>query len=397
MINQIKTTLLFFGLTLGIGLFFQNCGQESGSQLVNADYASESGDVVDAGFQNSNTMQEKLDANCVNNKHDLCAYYKNPIVGNSAQSHPTIAVRFPLLTTGELNDSSVMVMPFEGQILNVKSQAVNRDLTTAEGVSHLSQVYAFYWFHKNINLLRSYGAGHLLKDKLYIATESPATGFAAEKQVVMVGKNPKGVSLALDGSVVINLLGEAVVDQATGGKVNRQASVAKHRSCSSVTSGSSKAQECCSSLNGCSRAISAGLADFLVSLHFSNAPGIGEFVDYVQTGLTRCGISRNPDLTRSVASADFYNSCNSFGSQGHIYSMGSLYNSMWRTVFYQTLRSGQQESLKQLYFKLLPLLDGEDDFLTVHAKIKTLDSQISKGSLAAMFAQELTRRGYTVP
>lgn len=110
-----------------------------------------------------------------------------------------------------------------------------------------------------------------------------------------------------------------------------------------------------------------------------------------ERGAVRCGIQRHPVIVESLSAQSFYDACTKM--KGNMYTMGSLYNSIWYNAYQEAVRLNKQDDFIKLYFEVLAVIDGNDDFLTMHEKIQRIDAEKFQGQFSGIFAAELVARG----
>jgi hypothetical protein len=384
---------------LALPFMFQNCGQAfeglpslGGSTDMNSVYGQ--------------SLSEVDDSNCLQNPNvDACVYYKSPIVmlgatidyanlRPSLEALQTRAVKLAMPIEQLRETNTLTVMNSNGVSLSTDPQSRLKFSFSAQDPSMSAQVMTHFWFQKTLQVLAKSGYANSLHGKdLKVIVDAPATGWASNKNMIALGRTSRNDQVSLDGSVFVHLLGEALIHHETAGQV-AAIDPAKHRTCYSerdrlVT------YECCTSANGCTKAITVGMSDFLNSIVFPERPAVGEFTSRSPAGANRCGVARDPiaNLDRTFATA--YAACADFPAEGHIYTLGAVLASSFYSV-HVNLPAEQSAGFVRLYFDSLKQIRGNDDFLTFFEKVLAIDEAKYQGLYSPLLRAELVRRGLTL-
>ena len=174
------------------------------------------------------------------------------------------------------------------------------------------------------------------------------------------------------------------------------------------TLGSSK---CCSSADGCFKAISEGQSDFYALMMFPDLPLELSLEEYIYTlienqelespildNLNNCDILRDPRANKNLKAEKAFN-CSGMPTQdesqkGEIHDMGALYASIWWEIYNHPEVS--KKDIATLFSAHLPLVSYDDNFKTVATKIinkaRDLFDESREERYACIISQEFTKR-----
>ena len=381
-------------LTLAV---FQNCG--------------EGFKAIDRGFDNlsSSTSLQSLslnsgeaffDSSCMDSDvYNACVHYKNPtthdtVFEGSVGSGPpnNLGVALPTLDdSGYLQNSSFQVTPLSGGRAYSQSGHFKYNSNEMPGAS--DQVMAYFWAQEFFLFLDSLDPSQnpLRGSNLIIQTEAPYNGWSLDTRTIYLQSDGTNPSLASDGTVIIHFMAEASMGLATNGSIYDLSGTTKHNDCGFFDE-AIYINACCTSNLGCSSAVTAGISDYWASRIFQDYPLVGEMADQTNALRNSCGISRDPSLNGNLSSNQAYSACQPSGSQGNVSTMGALFTSiLWETR--QRLSGNTQQNLDQVVLRLLPLIESDDDFVTILAKIQTIDNSVSGGQVYTAIQREYQQRG----
>lgn len=384
-----------------IAVIFQNCGRF---------HSLPSTSELDSASMRSSVDDGAYDSNCLANPaYDACIFMKSPLwqKGGSVSvadlnaaplsNFQTFGIVLPTrarsavrLDTSSIHIVSVLKPGFDGGWKVVWSN---------ENHSIIAHLMAYHWSQAVMEYFRAAGASSYIEDNgLTIDTEAAVTGFSSTNKTIYLQAGAGVSAHALDASVLVHLMGEAALDFASQGKIYDLAQDTRHVDCGSPGE-PVYAGDCCASEIGCSKALSAGLSDYLVSVifeKFENATAVGDGVSMDPAGVPICGsMNRNPSLLARVRASEAYNACAGEGRAGQVFAMGSFYSSIWWSVrrVVTQMNPNHLGDLDRLYVQLLARLDGADDFRTALGKLIQLDQQIFQSKFSALFQEEYLRRG----
>jgi len=150
-----------------------------------------------------------------------------------------------------------------------------------ENYSIIAHLMSYHWSQAVMEHFRAAGASSYIEDNgLTIDTEAVVTGFSSANKTIYLQAGTEASAPALDASVLVHLMGEAALYFASQGKIYDLARDTRHVDCG-TPGGPVYAGDCCASEIGCSKALSAGLSDYLVSVifeSFENATAVGDGV-----------------------------------------------------------------------------------------------------------------------
>ncbi len=386
--------ILLAVMLISSSLFFQNCGNQF---------------AVNEDMQSLFKANDKIDANCLDSsEYDACIFYKSPVVhkGDVLAVNERWETELPKwqhygvtlprsLSSSYFTNGTIEVLSEQrigAQEVENYQVAYSKDNQVA-----ISEAMSYYWGSTLINHFRkTAGYTYLDNKNVRIVPDSSITGFSSETNTIYLGETEQtsGLSVSFDASVLMHLMGEANIYHATNGAVYDLSVDDKHLDCG-ITGFEVYKKDCCASRFGCSKAVTSGLSDYLVSVVFPSFPAIGEALSNSVYGIEFCDINRNPDRNRVLNVKQAYGACADDGRPGQVYAMGSFYASIWysvRTKVFEADGARGIRDLDRLYMELLKELTPDDDFLTVLDKIRTVDASISEGWLTSFFEVEYQSR-----
>jgi hypothetical protein len=227
-----------------------------------------------------------------------------------------------------------------------------------------------------------------------VAVNAAQTGWLPAQNKITLQRDASGNQLALEAGFVVHMLGQANIHHASNGQINDLGLDTNHVDCG-LNNGAVFQNDCCVSVNGCSRAIQMGAADYLVALIFPENPTLGETWVNRSSGLDYCGFSRDLRGHQSSTAQQAFGACAARGASGQIFTMGTLYASIWFEIR-KTVKVAlplRLNDFDRLYMLHLAELQGQDTFLTTINKIKSIDAAQFGTAFSSYFDAEAARRG----
>ena len=291
-------------------------------------------------------------------------------------------------TSGRLQNDTFLVLSYTGQQVQTTRCPLRFNYESDQG-SSLSQVTSYYYSSLARQFSEERGLS-LLGGGTYIINQAPITGWSSRDNTIYLGLDSKtGHDSGLDGSLLLNLIGEANIYYASRGAIYR-GTREHHRDCRG------KREMCCVSDRGCSKALSIGLSQYFSSQFFREAPSLGETYSNDLGGLEDCGISRDLNRSQRVSMAEAFSACGgASGAAGYVYPMATVYASVWWSVRRRVVESKPQEleSFQVFYLEHLESLTGEFRFEEALEAILELDSRKFNSQFSSYFRDEFVRRG----
>ncbi|MCB0365326.1 MAG: hypothetical protein H6624_03195 [Bdellovibrionaceae bacterium] len=380
--------VLLATIGLSLPLVFQNCGE--GFSVRGFDTVTMAYGGV---FRKDCLEREDVDS---------CLYFKNPV---SQKGQPVaademaglqlLAVQLKDLDgSGYLKNDSFEVYSAQHGRAQAGDQSwrFRYGTTGAEG---LPQVMAYYWAQTSLAEIenRLNGPSALAGKNLSIITEAGYTGFSVAESKIFLAQGSRQVdNAAWSADVLIHLLMEAHIYYSSAGAAYDLTGDTNHQDCG-PQDGPVFQLECCTSQNGCSRALTAGLADFWVARMFPDAPTLGESLSQNVNGLTHCGQSRHLEYMAGMTAAAAYGACDSVGYPGQVYTMGSLMASIWFEIWKEARAADSAWEVEALFLESQKYITGQDDFVSFLGKIRQADGRMFNGKWSARFEAEFAKRG----
>lgn len=343
---------------------------------------------------------DKLDANCLNSSEfDTCLFQKSP----TAQTQQTYSssdleslgsVRhFGVKLTG-LNHSGRLENPH----LEIKTRSgipVEVDQPSHLKPSdlsgpHLGQLMAYYWLNRAVEFYQAQVDGFAAQSRrIKVIVDDEVAGYNPSTNTIHLAVGAGRLPMAFDASVMIHFLGQANVYWATEGRINDFRQDQSHRSCEGDPRG------CCTSIQGCSRALSYGSADYLAATMFPDSPELAETWSRNRNGQSLCGISRSLEAVRLLSLSQMYRACESSALEGKAQLMGLIYASIWWEVRREVKKNnpGEVPYIDQLHMEHLKALNGASDFTTALNAIREADQRLFSGRYIQLFQTEFRQRG----
>lgn len=192
---------------------------------------------------------------------------------------------------------------------------------------------------------------------------APVLGWSSSVKTLFLSKDIANLrkNSALDASTITHLTTEAVIDFLSSGNIYNLNGDTNHQDCG-ANSGPFLKNDCCRSKNGCSKAISAGIADYVNAMIFPNSPMLGDFISADLEGSKSCSLSRNPTKNRSLTFQQAYDSCASSGRTGQFYDMGAVLSSALVEISAQ-LTSEEKKEFLLVLLSAVQQLKGSHHFI----------------------------------
>ncbi len=372
---------------------FQNCGKNFQAMRVTG--------------QADSLSVEDLDPVCMDGSSDACLYLKSIVAqtrmpaGALTADQMGAAQQLPVslkdITTDSLLKNQSFIVFEKGSSSPLAADANGKwrySYSSPQGPSKLEQLMSFYWanFAASNAFLRT-GAFYAQDKQIKIITGDSYFGWApAKNQIHLIGTDAK--KMALDASLVVYFLGLANLDYATGGKINSFSKPNLH-----VTCGAQQKMDCCSTKNGCSRAIASGQADYFVAMTFPKLSAVADGWSDKIAGHSICNssLARDPAaLPQEITSEQVFSLCSTQSQAGDIHAMGALYSAIWWDVR-QSAEEAKSAEVDSLFMMHLKVLDGDDDFISVQSKILAIDRASFAGRYRTAFESAFRRRGLLDP
>lgn len=399
-----KKTLLPLAALLIVVVSFQNCGK--GFQTLTESEESLSSLSFDVLY--STKFKEAKDDQCLGNGGvDACVYFKNPTEATASTSNdPTwidklqgsqkTAVQLALTPEDLHKSGTLTVMDSNGIRLSTHPTQKLRFGAVTGGLPALKQIMIHYWFQKTMSLLGQMKLSkYLHATGLKVIIDAPVTGWVSERNVIVLGEHNAN-SIALDGSIFVQLLGEAMIYHATQGRLLNP-DPSRHKACFSEKN-KLVSNECCTSINGCSKALTIGISDYLSSMIFYNSPALGDFVTQNGEGIHRCGISRNPIKNQSTTFQDAYNACDKLPALGHMYTLGSVFSaSLFHAYKEINTDPVAGQSFQTWIFDVSSQITNEDDFISFYKKLESREPGNYNRAFSKALRNQLNQRGLNIP
>lgn len=344
---------------------------------------------------------DKIDENCATSPaYSMCIFMKDPV---SQAQEPFADPNSPLVNerrifgvkltgvdgSGRLQNSSIEVHSLDGTNVNIHELESYKTKAIDDGSNFAEQQMAYYWANRTIEYLGARtGKFYARNQQIKIFVDDRTYGWRPATKSIHLKRTQLSKSMALNGGFIVHLLGQANLSIATNGEINNLTGSNKHKACGTSKYG------CCLEWVGCSQAIAAGAADYLVAIMFPDDPGLGEFWNNSLDGAKACTQSRNLKFMSSITAQVANQVCASSGQTGEVHALGSVYASIWWEVRNKAEeeRPGSSREVDTLYMEHLARLSGSDDFLTALSKIEELDAEMFGSRYSSKFRDEYQRR-----
>jgi hypothetical protein len=393
--------LLIPVLAICAGLFgFQNCGQFS----VSSDLASQTLIFNSSGGAELKPETDRLDSNClVKSEYDACLFVKNPVAqrqqafSGAIQSADIDAIQIygvkltSLSSSGLLENHTIRIESASSPAAT-PSPARASNLKTAAGsdsTGRISQTMAYYWMTRAMEYIEARTGVWPAKGKaIRVITDDTIAGWSPRSNSIHLKAPDSGLPMAWSGELAVHFLGLASLHHATGGAIAEHSSLT-HRDCGLRAGG------CCSSPDGCSRAIASGVGDYFALMIFPDQPTLGETWANRAEGLGFCNLTRKMSDARTRTAQEAHAACNSMGGAGEVSTMGTIYASIWweARASASTLSMSGASDIDTLFMRHLAELRGTDTFSSALGKILEIEQSLYKGRYKSLFTQQFQARG----
>lgn len=376
-------------------VLFQNCtpfeidpSKLGGSMLQ---FSSSGGGVLQPAT-------DKYDTDCMSSsEYDACIVRKNPqsskaerALASAAPNSTTLIYGVKLTgvsSTGFLENSTISVDTVLGSRVSTFTNSLKFPI---DDPSHGDdQVLAYYWINRAAEYLHARTGVLPAKDKgIKVFVQDSFGGFAPRSNSIHLRRD--GMSSSAEFGLYY--FGLANLHHATGGAANQIANSNKHRLCDGKEAG------CCTSANGCARAIASGVGDYFVAVMFPDRPIVGEELAQNSQGLVRCMIRRNLQTIGSITAQAVHDACPAVADRGDVTLLGSVYASIWWRVRTQAANrdANGERDIDTLFMHHLAEIRGSDDFKTLLPKIKSIDARLFNGRYSSLFEAEFATRGLSL-
>lgn len=390
--NQLQRTLMFVSSMAVSAVLFQNCTP------FEIDPNKIRGSIYEFGSSGGGELQpasDKYDTGCMSSSaYDSCIVRKNPQSSKAERSLSSAApaataqiygVKLTgVLSTGFLENNTISVDTVIGSRVSTYTNTLKFQIDDA---SHgHDQVLAYYWINRAAEYLHARTGVLPAKDKgIKVFVQDSFGGFAPRSNSIHLRRD--GMSSSAEFGIYY--FGLANLHHASDGAAGDIANSNKHRLCDGKEAG------CCTSSNGCARAIASGVGDYFVAVMFPDRPIVGEELAQNNQGLVRCMIRRNLTTIGSITAQMVFDSCPAIADRGDVTLLGSVYASIWWRVRIQAASrdaTGERD-IDALFMHHLAEVRGSDDFKTLLPKIKSIDSRLFNGRYSPLFDAEFATRG----
>lgn len=340
-VNEVKRktqkSIFIFIMVGSILVYFQNCGP--GFEVVSDKILERIDGLPISGI---------FDKACESGEYDACLYFKNPMAHSELSQESNAEEGVASLSKTNSSPSNTYAVNFFGlfdpSVLMSEDLVIMTDLNTVarspaghwrfynieQSPEYLAYAMSYYWGSEYLNFLKESGAGYIGGRAIKIYPDSIITGWSHNTGSLFLTSDVAfGKETAFDSGVLVHLLTEAAIGYATDGEVYELAPDDTNHVHCGPEEGPLRAFNCCASSNGCSRAITAGLSDYMVGVMFPTHPSFGDYVFKNKNGAPVCTAQRSLASVNWYPSANqAYNSCSEFES-GHVYAMGKLFAEIW--------------------------------------------------------------------
>lgn len=401
-----KINLLAMILT--VVLLYNACGpmQSRRSTKLNDPNNSNSEDLV---FTFENDL--RMDNACLDkDEYDACLFFKNPVhqrgsifsekINKDTSLQEFLTAGVSIITS---SDSSFL------DNINIEVQSVTHPRAKKKNDSwkylysnderhFFEQVFVYFWASYATSIIEKqtgvyWGKGQQIK----IYLDDAYSGFSPPTNSIHLLESNSSHNLAINADILIHYVGLANLHHANNGQINDLSSDQNHHNCGTPGEPERKSY-CCRSIDGCSKALASGIADYFVAMIFPQAPTLGESWSNRLSGLNTCGLSRDLRENNNSTINEAFSVCSNKQMEGHPVAMGSIYASIWWQVRQEAKKefADGASDIDRLYQQHLKKLDGTDDFLSAYSKILLTDTELFGGKYISKFRAEFRRRGLSV-
>ena len=276
-----------------------------------------------------NPSTDKRDADCAKApEFDACLFDKNPVAqeGKAVDLEKWDQYRNFGVKIRGIVDSLHLENPYL-QVLTVSTPRISLRETDrfkaplSDKSSTAEQLSAYYWANRAREYLaRQVGEQRLPQSALKIYADDAFTGYSSGNRSIHLEKTPGRASKALSGEIVIQLFGQALADNLSGGRLFPGSS-AQHKNCVKQPRG------CCLSDLGCSQALATAFGDYVSGTLFPNSARLGESLAGNVGGQMLCQWPRDLSAIGNRSRANAFAACTS--APGHVTVLGAWYAARW--------------------------------------------------------------------
>lgn len=380
MIRRLSTPLFASLMLLISGVLFGCSGFRSA--FSNSDSALSISD-----YQGIIPETDRLDSDCMSSSaYDSCIYLKNPdaqagraIAAGDLPNHRRFGVKLAGLDgSGYLQNIWIQVQSTKWARWQVNDHSGYKAALT-DDQSYAEQISAYYWADRAAEYLTSrLTAARVPISGLLIYADDAFTGYASQHGSIHLEKNPGKVSRALSGEIVIQLFGQAVAQNLSGGKLLQTGSGSQHNFCELNPKG------CCKTNSGCSAAIVSGFGDYVAAMLNPAAPRLGETFASNLNGQAICGFSRDLKTLASVGKVAAFSACTN--APGQVSLFGSWYASLWWNLRERTesQEKGAGLDIDILFFDHVKTLEANSTFADAKSAALALAQAYKNGKYLSL-------------
>lgn len=392
--------VLLIVLALMIGAF-QNCGEFAAVARLKSHSASYNfSSMAPAELQPSS---DKVDADCMTKTdYDACLFQKNPVAQSKAAitgeiataNYDTIQIYGVKLTgvdgSGKLDDGTIHVESLKSPPVVTSQKQTLKSKAQNDADRAFSQVNVYYWLNRTLEYMGvRTGVFQARGKSIRVVVDDTLTGWSPATNSIHLRIADTGTPMSFSPELAIHFLALANLHYATAGAIEPP-SPTRHRTCAL------KANGCCISELGCSRAIASGVGDYFAAVMFPDQPTLGEAWANDPAGIKNCGVGRNLDANSSLRASTAFSACASSSDRsGDVVTLGAVYASIWwqvRKAAATRSATGAQE-IDTLFMNHLYDLEADDDFKSIRAKIRDLDTMAFNGKHVDLFEAQFSARG----
>ncbi|PWU20556.1 MAG: hypothetical protein C5B49_04100 [Bdellovibrio sp.] len=373
--------------------------------------------VVDIGYE---LAGKNLVPDCATDSNfNSCLFWKNPVAQTGAilsghglttstdlSSVQIDAVNIP---SGWYDNSGYLQNPTIKVYLDQTSNTAAR-VTTAAGNfkfayandanRKVTQTMVFYWLMTEVNFFKErvgkfYAENHGVVVFASDSTLQNNAYFSLTDHTLHAGRDDQGVDLAVGAEIVLHEMGHANAFFSSNGGIHiASGGQTADGYCTTARAGSL----CCRDKFGCASGIDEGQADHHAGLVFISDPALGQTWFNNLNGVVDCGIARNAVKNLNLTADEVYLSCGNSGAgsnfNGEIHIMGALYASIWYALAATARATGGADAvdIDKLFSEHLKVLTGADNFPSVYAKLRAIDSSLFGGKFGTAIQAEFKKR-----
>lgn len=363
--SPIFNVAFIFSLLTFVVISFQNCSKQFELQEMKNNSLSLSSSSNGTGIPISTK-------NCpTDSSFDTCIFAKSPVaqLGHMASDQDLINAQIYGVKLGALPDPTILatldIIALDSSGVPLKSNQ-GWKFSYANNKNNLSAISAFYYAQDFKNWIKLISGSVSLDAKaIKIITQTSESGYFHTNKEIRLANNDLRIPMAFDGTSVVGYTAQALIAYSSSGKslIN---TVASTNECLNAK-GLLNARGCCKTKDLCGPALNQGAADYITAVYFGNfGSSIGETWVNSYEGLQHCGISRNPASNASLLASSAFAACSSRNSFGYVYSMASLYSSIWWEA---RKKSTSQDIFDRFFVRHIALLSGDDNWPSLKIKI----------------------------